>query len=473
MSNHAPAAAHVPAVLPATNPPQASGKPRRRKAKANGNQGSANQNAHAHNSRNQGPAPGPAIPASLSVHQTILKNDPMFGDDLLDDTLAGFQPVSSSPKFCPDAGPSLDMMDACYATLRAKDPNVTKYLPYPLFNYYWTMLIWHRALHVAQHNQLRTDYWVAEFLQAMNSNELYVPKELAFWLHGLGNTKDPNGDLMIMDVLDVPSAAVLHGKQGSYGQYTPATAGKYATFPSPYITAAFIQKACDPAPDAPSQWRLGNGVDPEAINNGTDHRHLYTENLLGYVEHFPLRERSRSTLTDLGWRVDAVPPDTHGRFNYSASTMSYVSMRLLELSKKHPMTLVQGYTSALGSQAQMPFLSVPSAANDVVHVQRASKRFVDHHSRYQTETTLMSTSFICGWRVERRIYQPEANTTFSASYPIQIVDAAGAVQNQPPMPGWDLCFQLGDGATRMNHLYFRGSTSYRNDTLVKISAKIK
>ncbi len=467
----APVVAGTPApVLPPS--PQGATQQQSRRKRGKGKQGLANPNANTPFLRNQGPAPGQAIPQNLSINQTILRNDPLFGNDLFDESLAGFQPVSTSPKFTADAGPSFDIMDACYATLRAKDPNIAKHLPFHLFAYYWNHLVWHRTLHVVQHNQLRTDYWVMEYLEAMNSIELHVPKELALWLHGLGNTKDPNGDLMVLDVYDVPTEAIHNNKQGTFGQYGPATAQTYATMPSPYISAAYVQQGCNTAPQAPLQWDLGQGVEPEAINNGTDHRYLKTENLLGYYEHTPLRDRAVSTLTDLGWRVDALPPDTRGRFNLSPSTLQYISSRLRDISSKHAMTIIKGYTSALGSQAQMPYLSVPSQP-DAARVQRATKRDVEHHSRYQAEPTLMSTSFICAYRVERRTNQPQADASRSASYPIQIVDAAGNVQNQPIIPNWHTPFNQGDGSTRMNHCYFRGSTTYRNDALVKISARIK
>jgi hypothetical protein len=466
MSSAPVAANQAPVLTPPANTQVNASKGKSRRSRVKGLPANSANNS---NLRNQGPSPGPATATNLSQNQTILKNDPMFGTDLFDETLSGFMPVSTSPTFTADAGPSFDIMDACYAALRAKDPNIAKSLPFHLFAYYWNLLVWHRTLYVVQHNQLRTDYWIMEFLEVMNSIELHVPKELALWLHGLGNTKDPNGDLMILDVSDVPSDAILNNKQGTFGQYSPATAQAYASLGSPYISAAYVQQGCNPDQQQVPQWNLGPGVHPDAINNGTDHRHLLTENLLTYYDRSVLSDRARSTLTDLGWRVDALPPDARGRFNLSVSTITYVSRRLSEITTKHPMTVIHGYTSPLGAQAQMPDLSVPSHPNDCL-VQRATKRVVDHHSRYQAEQVLMSTSFYCAHRVERRT---QADLHRSASYPIQIVDAAGNVQDQPPIPGWNAPFHQGDGATRMNHLYFRGSTTYRNDALVKISARIK
>jgi hypothetical protein len=174
-------------------------------------------------------------------------------------------------------------------------------------------------------------------------------------------------------------------------------------------------------------------------------------------------------MLNLGWTEDADAPDVRSRYKLSMGTMQYVSSVLEQLGNKHSCDRFANETSN-GFTAQIPWLSLQCDELDLR--QRSSARETRWLSRFNCDSSLVSSSYLLGYRFER---PQNEGCTRSPAYPFAYgtTDAQGwfTIQDYPWQADVNQAFNFGVAPAYINGAQFIGAQTLRSDNLATLPAR--
>nr|QYW05752.1 MAG: putative capsid protein [Partitiviridae sp.] len=220
-------------------------------------------------------------PQALSTKETPPRDDPMFQHSMLVQGLNALQPVSEVREHFLDYSQYLTIIRATHNSIANGDKNFKRNISLSMFEYYGVLLLWKRIFYLK--NELRNFSPQVDGFGPMFPR-VAIPKEIGYYLEGVGNITDFNGLTSFLSTLQDLDETVVGDTHvcGSFGRITKDNHFMYETTPSPFVFLSRIAQDViytrrvnsrfrSPSP----KWDLDKNIRPVG-------RLIPNENLLGW-----------------------------------------------------------------------------------------------------------------------------------------------------------------------------------------------
>jgi hypothetical protein len=322
------------------------------------------------------------------------------------------------PEFTTDASPYFDLVDKTYSLMQSRYSSASKHVPRALFIYYCLQLWWLRALWLSKGNANVLTTEEKRFLNLISAGEEFmIPAPIAQYLANMGNFQQGGETYYYVRPPVMFDGTWDQGnvEKGWLSTQTGITVSGgreywlYAQVPVPGVYTQAVQMEANHTLPAPLPRQTLSHVAP--IRDG--YAVLPTANIIGWRNtDYDMHHSSwRSTYSSLGWSNNSLPTDMQTVFNFSASTMKWVSERLGTVKDLKSYSSNQLTLSSQGSPIQAYYLDNTIPASQMPHF-AYSPNFVDNwkgtlnsdlclNSRFAFDSKMLSPAFSFGYRINR------------------------------------------------------------------------